>query len=687
MILLLLTAALASATPDDGERLRDLSFRDDLDQRMDLSLAGLHTARVLPLSLPRGWDLTEDPELHLRYDHSAVLDSERSMITVELNGQALSTWRLTRENAARAETVVPLPRELLEPWNELSIHATHHLSEDCEDPFDPALWTRISAESSVQVRYEPVPVTPELLDWPYPLYDVRGYGPIEVTLAMPEEVRAAHLESLSAIGTALGRTAGHRGLVVGEPITDLADATTHVLVIGTLDELPLVSGAWTPEVFNATGKVEVMPNPYHPELAVVVVTGTDDWGLLAAARALSDADQHAVLSGGAAAVNVVGHIQPPPPKDVPLPIPSDRDRFTLADLGLQDQTVRGFYAPAISVPLRFEGDSHPREDEAALYLQFAYGAQVDPVQSRVEVRLNGASLRSWQLDEPGGSQQQQLRLPLPHKLLEPASTLEIDFQLVPKTRAGHCLRIRDRQLWATVFASTEIHAPRDRFADLPDLATLRYDFWPYGRDLDQGVMIVVSDDPDPHELSAALRLAAHLGRMGTEPDPALAITSARQDLLWTRREPHAILLVGDRPHGTWLNLTGAGALLQLVDGATRGAHRGGWVQQLRHPEAPRGTILAVLAASSGGLTEMVERLIDPRVQQHMEGGASKIDGEGPVLHLEARTRERVGTIHLRSRARNAAEQAYLFVGLGVLLMATVVSSGVRRWAIIRGGII
>lgn len=660
---------------------RTLQFDDDLRQAHDISLQGLYADRTVHFSLPQAWSLTEDPQLTLHFEHSGVLVPERSHLTILINDKALASVRLDTDNAIEATAVVTVPRELLAPWNDLRFSVTQHLDEPCEDPFDPALWTRLSTDSSLALTYEVDPVAPQLLDWPYPIFDHRGYGPLSAAFQLPQDPDPSALDAAGELALFLGRLAGYRGTSLAPGPATLAAATTPVIRVGLQGDLAPLSGFVPPALSPGEGAVALVANPHDATLPVLVVTGADATGLSAAVQALTSPDHHAVLSGTTVVVRDVVPAPLPPVRDVPLPVPEHIDRFTLADLGLSDQTVRGFYAPSVIVPLRFEGDSHPMEDQAELYLDFAYGAQVDPTRSRLEVRLNGIPLRAWALDEIDGQEQQRVRLALPVALLEPASVLEVAFRLVPRGRAG-CVQIRDRQLWATVFDTTELRVPRDRYADLPDLGRLQYDFWPYGRDLDEGVVIVLPDLPDRHSLSAALNLAAHLGRMGSGEAPSLALVRAGGSELARRPERHAVLVVDGGTHSVQRALIASELLAPLPPATDRGWT--GSVQQIAHPWQEGGTILAVAAPSGTALAAFADGLRTFR-QQHLMDTFAIFGPDGHATHFEARTPSRVGSLSGITWFRLVAERGYPLVGLGVLLAGIVLAISLRRWAAVRGG--
>ena len=61
-------------------------------------------------------------------------------------------------------------------------HVVQHIDDECEDPFDPALWTRVSNQSTLTFNYYQDTITGDLGEFPMPLYDKLGYGELRVEI-------------------------------------------------------------------------------------------------------------------------------------------------------------------------------------------------------------------------------------------------------------------------------------------------------------------------------------------------------------------------------------------------------------------------------------------------------------------------------------------------------------------------
>jgi len=684
---------------EDAET-RTIWFNRDLYLNSDRMLQGLAATETFHFTLPRTWVLEADPVVRLKFEHSSALIPRRSSLTVRVNDEAIASILMTPENEIGGELVTSIPRRLLRDHNALSVNVVQHISAECEDPFDPALWTRVGVDSSIDVTYRRWPIVPELLDFPYPYFDPLGFGPMEVALAGGERATAPQLDALGVLGVALGRIAAYRTVSVLEPVTDLARARSHVVVVGTAQQNPLVPALVdTRSLKSGEGLVATIPNPADPSLGVLVLTGADDLGLSRATASLVGQDRYQLLSGSHVRIGELEEPKPPPTRRDPLPF-NGLEEATLADLRIEDTTVRSFYAPPVQIPIALEGDSHVRISGARVGIDYAYAAHLDNRLSSMEVRLNGVTLASVALSSPSGEEKTRLWVDLPFELFEPSSEVEAVFHLFPADYdQGPCAYISDHHLWATVFASSVLEIQRDHYADLPAIGLLRHDLWPYSEAAGDGeVVVVVSDEPDMLEASAALQVAAELGRRTAAEHPRVRIVPSLPSRLSETADSHSILLVGDRRHSSWDGLVSARALtavggsvrsLQTPQGEQLRAEVGtayDTIEQIVHPDNPQRTVLALRSSGSRQLGALVGLLSDSERLHRLEGQAAVLSfGGGVRTIIAAAGSDRVGHNPLSSRFQHFVRGSWPLLGLGVLLSSIIITWLIRTWAARRGG--
>lgn len=696
-LLLLLSAALADepVAETDAARAQKIWLDDDLFVHRDLMLQGLRAVEGVDFTIPKTWALTGDPTVHLRLDHSASLLPDRSSISLQVNGQIIHSARLDEGNAADGEIVARIPRGVLEDFNTLQVLVVQHVTEECEDPFDPALWTRVRTDSYLSFPHHPVPLSPDLSQFPFPLFDPLDYGPVTLSVAGITAASDAQLSALAEIGFALGRYADYRGVALIAPSADLSATDGHLLVVGTPAENPLVGQLLGSELPGAgEGMVAIRTNPDRPDRAILVVTGGDAAGLAQAAHALATEDRHELLAGSRSRIFGLEEALPPASRQSPLPLPPDRT-FSLADIGIADRTVRGYYSAPVTVPLKMAGDANPPLAGARIGIDYAYSALLDNTLSTIEVRLNGVTLRSEALDEYNGEEKKRLWVELPYELTEPTSELEVVFHLFPNN-FNPCEYVSDRQLWATVFDTTTLELARDHFTDLPDLSLLRHRLWPVSTD-SGGVVLVTDASGSPESASAATLMAAQLGAASAGEAPDLLVTRSRAGLLAETADRHAIVLVSSSSDPSLKALSegrsaGVSGLLdrtlqtpteELLSAKVGAAFP--YIEQLIHPGSPARTVLLLRSVGPEGLVALVEQLSDPDTLYALEGSAAVLGKDEVVQTIHSADPIRVGEVPALRKTQMIVRESWLCLGLFLLGGAFLLAALIRTWARRRGG--
>lgn len=660
----------------------------------DLTLDGLGGSATVPLPAPRGWTITGDPVLHVRYQHSPALDKARSTLTVRVGDAPLATIPLTPETAAFGEFSIPLPPSALGGDDVLVFAVEQHVGNGCEAPFDPALWTRVLATSVVEVPRRVAPLRTELAELPAPLFADDGVGPMTLTLVQDGPREAGSLEAAGWLAYGFGRAAGERGARFAAAEEHVEDARTAALVVGTVGELDGLGDLVDASALTGNqGLVALRPNPADPTLPVLVVTGLTGEGVRNAARAVGRPDRAALLVGAETVVNAVPEVETPPPLS-PAPV-GGRTRFRLADLGVDDHTVHGVYAAPIRVPLHLEGDAAPRPGGSELLVRYAYAAGLDPRLSTVEVRVNNVGIASATLSDAEGDAAAVLPVHVPAGVIGPSTTLEVVFNLFPSGWEA-CMPPSDRHLWATLYAETEVEIARDRSAALPDLARLRFRGWPFTAEgPDDAVSVVLPDQPGAEEVAAGMQWLADMGRWSASPASRFTLGTSAGEVAGTHLQ--VLLTTWGQPHLLYATLEGRGALAARTEGvrlAGGGADpllaalpgtRYATVEEV-HDGGPAGaTTLVIRAPEAGALRELTARLGEEETLETLSGTLAILTPEGTIHAVEASPRrvvEQVSPVSwIRMRIQQSGAWLTWLAAPGALAFAAVV----RRWAEGRGG--
>jgi hypothetical protein len=682
---------VALAAPTEfpaAEGVYTATFAEDFFQEEDFQLDGIHSTRAITFTRPKAWLLTADPVVHVQFEHSAALLPERSHLTLSVNDHPIGTITLDASNVSTGSADIRVPRALLHDYNVLKFDVVQHYTNDCEDPFDAALWTRIRATSSLDLAYRRAPVEGELLAWPYPLVDKLAYGPTRVTLVTPGGPSRDTVEALGLLGFSLGRLADYRDVETGDPVATAAEATTPALVIGTAAEVPeALTLAGVESLGESEGLVALVPNPADPTLAVLVVSGGGPEGLRKAAQALAGQDRYQVLSGSVSRVSQIAPSQPPPTRQNPLPAPP-ATRFTLANLGMSGSTVNGYYSAMTRIPVRLEGDALAQPGGGTIRVDYAYSAQLDSRLSTMEIRLGGLTLRSVPLDKVAGEAQASVSVPLPQDILTPASNIDIVFHLFPRDY-DECERVSDKQIWGTVYPTTAIDIARDHVAEMPDLARLRYGNWPFtAMPSGGGTVAVLPDNPDGRAESAGFALAARFGKLTTAPTPDFSLVRAVDVSFTDRADKHFVVLVDGSTNTLYDGLVAAQAL-SLTGGPDRLLANGkelllnanvgtpyGTIEETISPANRARAVLVLRALREDGLGPLVEQMTDLGKVKSLEGNVAVLAGDTSVRTLDVASKQRWGTLPVATAATREIRRNWWVLGAlvigGVFLLTAIV---------------
>jgi len=107
--------------------------------------------------------------LNIRFKHARTLISDRSALTVHINGSPVNSAKLTAANAEDGTLKVMIPEEALaSPVIDVGIECYHHLGLiDCSKDYYDSAWTVINADSEIVLLPGDVMLQPVLQSFPY----------------------------------------------------------------------------------------------------------------------------------------------------------------------------------------------------------------------------------------------------------------------------------------------------------------------------------------------------------------------------------------------------------------------------------------------------------------------------------------------------------------------------------------
>jgi cellulose synthase operon protein B len=629
-----------------------VQFDQDLGVTGAVELKETKAEFTTTFPFPHQWKPLPGSVLVLRLAHSSALQAKSSNLTVELNDAPVKVIALDNSNVGPADVVLPIDPAAIKNFNQLHLKvAQHYTTEDCEDQYSTALWTKIYPQTHFLLQYEKQPLTLNLQNWPYPILDLRQPGKSKVVFAPHAKASAETLQASLSIAQALGVLADYRPfeLIREDPsypqiVVGTAAENPEIATLAANGPLPCVNGRFLDfdqkPLDDDKGVLRLIAPQKGQHGVVLLVTGNGPQGVAKAAQALISVQFQPLPGGNAAIVDKL--TESPPQADQLAGIPGRMpatSTFTLADLGYKTTTVRGTNPPPIEVDANTLPGIKVLGHRQKMRVVFGYGAQINPELSSFEVRLNGISLRSYPLSHIEGEEHHEDVLEIANHLVHSNNKLEFAFHLYPQ-KTGRCEPKIDTQLWATLYETTQLNIDHDNIAGLPDLSLLKESGAPFTNDPTlKDVTFALPSDAKPAEIFEALRLACQLGRWTKTVSTSISACYCDSVPAQARNSNHLIVLASG-PNNALLNeleknlsLVNRTRLVKLFSSSKGGSldlrelEPNGFLEEIVSPFASGKTILVLYGNTPEALDLAVDLLIDPTLRYELKGSLASLSPE------------------------------------------------------------
>ncbi len=274
------------------------------------------TSQRFNFFMPGDWQMSDDPSLMLHFTHSEVLSNAISTLDVHLNGIPVGSALLDHSNSQDGLLDIEFPGWLLKSGaNSIEVFVDMAIAggDECLDASSHQAWTVINRYSSLHLSYETQATELDLASLYQPLTNEPNLN--DTYLALSETLTQSEREALLNLAVRLGAAArgGYLALQAGwaDDLSLDIKQTHHLVTIGqpSLNSLirdrevndvlpqPFLPGSNEPSqihnpaiiVFDpqrSIGFVQLLVSPWNPDKALLVVTGTNDEGLIAASDLL-----------------------------------------------------------------------------------------------------------------------------------------------------------------------------------------------------------------------------------------------------------------------------------------------------------------------------------------------------------------------------------------------------------------
>ena len=294
---------------DEAETLETDRTFEDLGYGDEVVYGTRPTIERFYFGLPGAWQMSEDPSLKLFFTHSDILTNTMSTLDVHLNGVPIGGTLLDHSNSKDGLLEVELLSWLLQSGsNRIEVVVDMSTGRDeCLYWTSDQVWTVISRNSTLHLSYEPQPVELDLANLFLPLTGEPDLS--DTYIEFPETVNQVERDILLNLAARLGAAArgNYLALKLGRT-NDLSPdlkQTHHIVAIGRPSTNPLIREVndFLPQPFlpgsdeplqirnpavisfdsqRSIGFVQLAASPWNPDKALLVVTGTDSEGVMAA---------------------------------------------------------------------------------------------------------------------------------------------------------------------------------------------------------------------------------------------------------------------------------------------------------------------------------------------------------------------------------------------------------------------
>ncbi len=502
----------------------------DLGDPEGYTLKTVKTQRIYHFTRPKGWSLQPETSVNVTFQHSPSLLPERSSLNVLVNNRILKTISLGDANVTATSQQVPIPVDILKDHNTLAFQVDQHYTYKCEDPFSGELWTTLLPETTLHLAYKPQAIRPNLAHFPYPFFDTLNYGKTAMGYLAPEKsVSDQSLEALAVTATLLGQHINWRETRPFLANGNGLDTNENLIIVGTPTEISQISRLsahlpvslkdnrfYHPEsqqpLAEGHGVLQLINHPTHSDKAILIVSGNTPEGVLNAARLLAQYPSNQLLEGNYAIVEEQGMGSPHPFRAWEH-YTQQPGITSFAQLGMKTKTSRGITAPSLFYTLRKMPDLWiPGKENIRIKTVYSYSSQLDPTQSKLEVRLNGKPLASRPLDNPEGENQAEFNFEIPSPEFFTYNDLEYKFHLFPK-KFDACHFVTDVHTWGTVHNATTLDVSGQIKAPLPDVGLLNDGAFPFAiyQDWSQ-LSFVLPENLKATDLDTLINVATRFGR-------------------------------------------------------------------------------------------------------------------------------------------------------------------------------
>ena len=482
-----------------------------------IQLSGGQLLGGADFTLP-GDQVVTSAQLKLDVKVTPEMAARNATLELMLNGQSLGSVPLGAEGDDVSHYQLDVPGPLMVSSNNLSFRINDGEAQQCMRDLTNRYGVTILPQSQFSWEGQQLDVGDDLSHFPRPFFDHLQMTPASVTISFPQKMSGEEISAAALVSSWFGIQTDYRGISFKALRNRLPEK--HGIVIGHPGEQ--VGELTLPQ----TGKplLKIVDNPNNPVYKLLLIVGSDDSALRAAAWRLTRGN-FAPQSGS---VEVPAQTIPvSKPYDAPRWITTDRP-VKISELLRKDQsmTVSGVWHEPLRVAFRAAPDLYLWDGEN-IPLQIGYRfpseSWIDDRNSRLSVTLNNTFLRDLPMNKQGileslwhrlggDARQEKMVIPLDPYLIYGDNQLQLYFNVVPKDSAP-CNVLLNNNIKSRIAEDSWIDLSHTRhFSQLPNLSYFVGASFPFSRQADYSrTLLLLPDTPSDTEVAMLLNLAARSG--------------------------------------------------------------------------------------------------------------------------------------------------------------------------------
>lgn len=506
----------------------------------------------------RSDEVVTQATLNLEFTPSPSLTPIESQLKIYLNDELMNVMAITREQLGKSNRIqLSIDPRYITDFNRLRLVFIGHYQGVCENPTNSALWLNIGKASSLDLRYQSLPLKNDLSHFPEPFFDTRDSQALTLPIVFAAAPNVEQQKAAAILASWFGQQAQWRGQHF--PVTFNQIPDRHGVVFATNDKRPDFLKDY-PAVNAPT--VEMISHPDDPYVKLLLVLGRDDKDLIVATTGI--AQGNILFRGQNVTVDKVEQLAPRVPYDAPNWVRTERP-MTFAELQQYPEQLQsnGQLPPPILLSMNLPPDLFLlRSAGIDMQLKYRYTTPILKDGSRLSVSLNDQFFTDYPLVPSRNENAKILRLPLiqglqddtrvvtiPALKLGMSNQLRFDFDystLIASSSEGRCETFITSPNHAVIDGNSTIDFSGYRhFMEMPDLRSFANAGFPFSRlaDLSQ-TLVLVQPKPQPAQVTALLNTVGNIGAQVGYPAIGISITD---DWSKAKDKDADILMIGAIP--------------------------------------------------------------------------------------------------------------------------------------------